>query len=77
MGRKNGISPEIVQLTDTENESMEKLDRGEIDGLATILSFDFNREVLPVSRIGGSDYYYAVNKARPDLLIGFRIEASI
>lgn len=56
---------------------MEKLDRGEIDGLATILSFDFNREVLPVSRIGGSDYYYAVNKARPDLLIGFRIEASI
>lgn len=65
---KNGILLETVPLTCTEDESMEMLTRKEIDGLATVFTFDYNKDVLPVSRIGGSDYYYAVNKNRPDLI---------
>lgn len=65
---KNDIHPEIVEVTSTEDESMQMLSRHEIDGLATVYTFDYNRDVFPVSRIGGSDYFYAVNKNRPDLL---------
>ena len=66
--KKNEVSPKIVPLTCSENESMEMLIKGEIDGLATVFTFDFTKDVIPVSRIGGSDYFYAVNKKRPDLI---------
>ena len=65
---KNEVSPKIVPLTCSEDESMEMLIKGEIDGLATVYTFDFSKEVIPVSRVGGSDYFYAVNKKRPDLI---------
>ena len=65
---KNEVSPKIVPLTCSEDESMEMLIKGEIDGLATGYTFDFSKEVIPVSRVGGSDYFYAVNKKRPDLI---------
>lgn len=65
---KNDISLKISELTCSEDESMEMILKGEIDGIATIFTFDYSRDALPVSRIGDSDYYYAVNKQRPDLL---------
>jgi len=65
---KNGITTEVIPLTDTEDGSMEKIIRKEIDGIATVFTYDYNRDAVPVIRIGGSDYYYAVSKSRPDLL---------
>ncbi len=65
---KNNISIEIVSLVTVEGESMGKLSRGEIDGYASINTFGAKEKVLPVCRIGTSDYYYAVNKNRTDLL---------
>ena len=65
---KNGLSVEIVPLTLSENESMEMVVRGEIDGYASIFTYDYQQELLPITRIGGADYFYAVNKDRKDLL---------
>ena len=65
---KNHLTLDVIPLTGTEDESMEMINKGDIDGLATIFTFDYNREAIPVSRIGGSDYYYAVNKSRQDLI---------
>ena len=65
---KNGISIEIVPLTTEETESMEMVRDGRIDGYASIFTFNAEEKTVPVCRIGGSDYYYAVNKNRPDLL---------
>lgn len=65
---KNEVDLNIVQLTGEENESMEMVATGEIDGYAAIFTFDSEQEVMPIARIGGSDYCYAVNKDRPDLL---------
>ena len=65
---KKGLSVKIVPLSSTEDESMEMISDGEIDGLATVFTFDYDRDVQPICRIGGSDYYYAVNKNRPDLI---------
>ena len=44
--KKNEVSPKIVPLTCSEDESMELLIKGEIDGLATVFTFDFTKDVI-------------------------------
>ncbi len=66
----NGISPQIVDLNNPEYESIEKLMRGDLDAFVTT---DFYEDIqdystLPVARIGQSDFFFAVNRNRPDLL---------
>ena len=65
---KNNVKLEIVPLTAEEDESMEMVVRGELDGYATIYMYELEQMLIPSARIGGSDYYYAVNKKRKDLL---------
>ena len=65
---KHNVDITVVPLTTSEDESMEMLVRNEIDGYASIFTYDYGRYVIPTCRIGGSDYFYAVNKDRPDLL---------
>ena len=65
---KNGLDIEIVPLTCEEDEANNMVIRGTLDGLAAIYSVSADSRIFPVCRIGSSDYYYAVNKSRPDLL---------
>ena len=65
---RNGITLEVVPLSAEEDASMDMVTRGELDGYASIYTFSSEQKVIPVCRIGASDYYYAVNKERPDLL---------
>lgn len=65
---KNNITLEVVPLDLDEDESMDMVTRGEIDGFVSIYSFSSKQKVVPVCRIGSSEYFYAVNKSRPDLL---------
>ncbi|MBR2676546.1 MAG: transporter substrate-binding domain-containing protein [Solobacterium sp.] len=65
---KNNLNVEIVPLVDEEEASMGMIDTGEIDGYASTNTFGAKGKVAPACRIGSSDYYYAVNKNRPDLL---------
>ena len=65
---KNQLAIEIVPLTTEEDVSMEMVTRGTLDGVASVYSFSSEQKVTPVCRIGGSDYFFAVNKARDDLL---------
>ena len=65
---RNGLSVEIVPLDVGEAESLEMLTRGEIDGYTTVYSFGSEQKIVPVFRVGASEYFYAVNKSRPDLL---------
>ena len=65
---KNGITLEIVPLVAEEDESMNMVLRGELDGYASVYTFNSERKVFPVCRIGSSEFYYAVAKDRPDLL---------
>ena len=65
---KNRIKLQVIPLTVGEDESMKMLMNGELDGYASIYSYDLDQKIVPTYRIGGSDYYYAVNKDRPDLL---------
>ncbi len=65
---KNGVSFETVELTADETESMRMLSQGEIDAFVSMDSFASQERLIPVTKIGASDYYFAVNKDRPDLL---------
>ena len=65
---KNGLNIEIVPLTTEEDESNNMVIRGTLDGFASIYSVNSDARIFPACRIGASDYYYAVNKNRPDLL---------
>ena len=51
-----------------EPESMDMLARGEFDAYVSMNTFAAKEKVVPVCKIGSSDFYYAVNKNRPDLL---------
>lgn len=65
---KNGVSLQIIELADNEAYTMEMLAQGELDALVLMDSFGSMERVVPVTKIGASDYYFAVNKNRPDLL---------
>ena len=65
---KNRVKIEVVPLVVQEDESMRMVTNGELDGYASIYTYDSKEKIMPIFRIGGSDYYYAVNKKRPDLL---------
>ena len=45
-----------------------RLAQGELDALVSMDSFGAQERVIPVTKIGSSDYYIVVNKNRPDLL---------
>ncbi len=65
---RNGISVEVVPLDASETESMDMVLNGELDGYTTIYSVGAQDNIIPVVRVGSSEYFYAVNKDRPDLL---------
>lgn len=62
------VDIEIVPMTTAEDESQAMILSGEIDGYASILLLGYYEGVVPVTRIGSSNYYYAVNINRPDLI---------
>ncbi len=81
-GRRCGIDAEYQEkisaytgwtyeyVEDSWSNLFQMLKDGEIDGYTTVYSFGSEQKIVPVSRVGASDYYYAVNKNRPDLLTG-------
>ena len=64
----NNVDIEIVPLTASEDESQAMVSRHEIDGYASILILGYFEDIVPCVRIGSSNYYYAVNINRPDLI---------
>ena len=65
---KSGLNIEIVPLTTDENESMNMVLRGQLDGFASVYTVSSEYKSYPAVRIGSSDYFYAISKTRPDLL---------
>ena len=66
--KNNSLSFEIVPLVVEEDESMRLVADGELDGYAAVYAVNSEDRTVPICRIGGSDYFYAVNKNRPDIL---------
>ena len=65
--QKHNIKAELIELNKTEEESMKLLDN-EIDAYITMDVYTSPYTAVPVCKIGSSDFFFAVNKDRPDLL---------
>lgn len=62
------ITIDLVNLDGSETDSLQLLDKGEIDAYVTLDTYSDPSAAIPVWKIGSSDFYFAVNKSRPDLL---------
>ena len=66
--QRNNVDAELVELTTSENESVNMLASGKLDAYITPnVHIDASR-LVPVFKIGYSDFYFAVSKSRPELL---------
>ena len=70
---RNNVESEIIEVTCSEEESLQQIKDGTLDAYVTVDSFSADiyraeNRPLPVCKIGSSDFYFAVNKERPDLL---------
>ena len=65
---KYGVQAEVVELTTSQEESVEMLKRGEIDAFITIDAYGEGGVYVPVMKVGQSEFYFAVRKDRTDLL---------
>ena len=63
-----GIHAEVIELTTPEEESLLLLGT-ELDAFVTIDIYGDPEFAVPVCKIGSSDFYFAVNQSRPDLLM--------
>ena len=62
------IQVEIVELTTDEDASVDLLRGGEIDAYVGLDVYGGFWNILPICKIGSSDYFFTVSKSRPDLL---------
>ncbi len=65
---KNGITAQVIEINDTVDQALEKMENGIFDMYANIdgsLEFD---KAVPLCKFGSSDFYFAVSNERADLL---------
>ena len=65
---KHGVEAELVELTVTEVAALEMLGAGYIDAYITLNAYGDPDTLVPVCKIGYSDFYFVVNNDRTDLL---------
>ena len=64
----HGIEAEIVELVTDNEESLQMLKNGDIDAYITLDYYNDLNIVVPVFKIGSSDFFFAVKKDRQDIL---------
>ena len=63
--QKNGVQAEVIPCNG-DNAMQGMMASGELDAVVAVDSYSFENTV-PMVRIGGSDFYFAINAERPDL----------
>ena len=64
--KAHGITAEIVEVNGDSEEGLSNLDI-QYDAFVTMDTFGTPETAVPVCKVGSSDFYFAVNKNRPDL----------
>ena len=62
------VDAELVELVCDEEESIEKLRTGELDAYITPDAFSDPEKLVPVCKIGSSDFYFVLSNESEDLL---------
>ena len=64
----HGVQVEIVELSGSETDSLKMLEDGRVDAFVTLNAYENPDSAIPFTKIGSSEFFFAVNKSRPDLL---------
>ena len=67
-GEPRGVTQELIEMDTVEAESLAMVERGELDAFITMDIYGDSENVVPLWKIGSSDFFFVVNKDRPDLL---------
>jgi len=67
--KANGVQAELIEMTESVDEALDMLNRGDIDMYVVLDGYLDAHLALPVCKVGASDFYFAVNKSRSDLLM--------
>ncbi|MBQ7581165.1 MAG: EAL domain-containing protein, partial [Clostridia bacterium] len=67
--KTNKVQMKIVELSTSVAESIEMLSAGKIDFLVSPETMSKSAYITPVCEIGSSDFFFAVNKSRSDLMM--------
>ena len=66
--KEQGVDSDVVELTCEESKSLKMLQSGKLDAYVTPDAFGNPEYLVPVCKIGSSNFFFAVNKDRKDLL---------
>jgi len=64
----NGVQAELTEMMEGVDESLDMLKKGDIDMYIILDGYWDSRVATPICKVGASDFFFAVNKSRPDLL---------
>ena len=64
----NGVQAELIEMTEDLDESLDMLNQGDIDMYVILDGYIDARLALPLCKVGSSNFFFVVNKSRPDLL---------
>ncbi len=65
---QNGVTAELEPSVISERESFQMVETGRLDGYITIDAYEQDSGCMAITKIGQSDFYFAVSKDRSDLL---------
>ncbi|MCR5327426.1 MAG: transporter substrate-binding domain-containing protein [Saccharofermentans sp.] len=65
---QHGVSAQLVELSGSESDSLDMIVNGDLDGFVSMDSFGDVDYLTPLTSVGSSEFYFAVNGSRPDLL---------
>lgn len=74
--KAHGVEAEVLELTDSVEDILQMLADGKIDVYLALDSYGNPETTIPVSLVGSSDFYFAVNRDRPDLLSELNVAMS-
>ncbi|MBR3019477.1 MAG: diguanylate cyclase [Clostridia bacterium] len=63
-----GVQAELIELTGSDSEAMQQMRAGELDAYLSLDAYGDLGSSIPLFKVGSSDFYFAVNQDRPDLL---------
>ena len=66
--KANGVQAELIELTGSDSEAIQMMITGELDAYLSLDAYGGLESAIPVFKVGSSDFFFVVNKDRPDLL---------
>ena len=66
--KANNVQAELKELTGSDSAAIQMMTTGELDAYLSLDAYGDQGSAIPMFKVGSSDFFFAVNRERPDLL---------